>query len=138
MLVLKRRDSAKQLTIEDCNVIHQIDENSIREGVGLVCTYCQLQTGYALRQPTLQSYANHWFDTHKEQGYTIVPTADAIERCRKEQRARYRAWLHNRFKRNTRIAAMVIPTAEKKGKRHKIKTRVVEMRELTAEERVII
>jgi hypothetical protein len=134
MLVLKGYD--KQLTLEDCSVIHQIDKSSIENGVGLTCSYCQFMTGYAIKRPSLQSYCDHWFDVHKEQGYPIVPTAEALDRCRKEQRARYKTWLRSHFKRNTRIAAMVVPNTEKK--KHKIKTRVVDMRELTAEERVVI
>jgi hypothetical protein len=121
----------EKFTVEDFMI-----PDLMKPGLGQICSYCSISKGWSIFFKSIDHYAVHWFDCHREQGYSIYATAADLERCQKEQRAKYKNWLRNHFKRNTRIAAMVVPNTEKK--KHKIKTRVSDMRELTPEERVTI
>jgi hypothetical protein len=96
----------KQLTLEDCSIVHMLDKSKMKPGLGFVCEICQCLYGYAPLFPTsIDAYADHWFEKHKEQGYSIYATEEDLTKAIKAQGAKQRTWLLSHWKDNLKTAA---------------------------------
>jgi hypothetical protein len=86
----EREKNPEDYTVEDF-----IFMSFCKPGLGQVCEYCQIQTGYSLKFLSFSSYIDHWFNSHwdgkiSSSNPSLYAFPEDLEKACKKQRGDYK------------------------------------------------
>jgi hypothetical protein len=130
------KEEEQKLNPEDFTAEDFILPYLCKPGLGQICDYCAIKTGYSIKFCRFNDYLEHWFAIHWDgkisSDDSISPYAfpEDLERAQIELAEDYQRKLRQHYKDNLKKARVVIPKAEK--------YKVAQMKEVKAEDRITI
>jgi uncharacterized short protein YbdD (DUF466 family) len=93
-------DHIKQMTLEDFTPERLLDPSKVKPGLGLVCEYCQLRTGYSVCFSSREAYVLHCQERHPDR--SVYALREDLNKEHVDQAINYRrklrAWQKERLK----------------------------------------